>query len=368
MNNKNEFTEIEKKVYINNIQKIQSLNENQIKKICSVLKPYLLKFFLILIISSSFLIVFYFKFNIDSIETKYNRIIRNYNEFIIDTEFYNYERNFITEDMKKFAEWDQVENEPYFINGIIRKYKPKNCLEIGVSKGGGSIIILNAIKDINDSSLISLDIDEQLYNNRSQKTGCNVKKYFPELAENNKWKLFTGEQPHIFLDKLNKKFDFLFLDTVHLTPGELINIIEVLPFLNENAIIILHDIMFHLPSHSYYNPLEIKYHPSMIYLLTSLEGKKYIIKHQKFGFENICAIFLKQNQEKYYLNYFLLLTSPWDYMPSNVQILQLKHFIMKYYKKDIFINIFNRAVKENRIYIKKVEKLKNTIKANIANN
>ena len=54
-----------------------------------------------------------------------------------------------------------------------------------------------------------------------QKTGCNVKKYFPELAEN-KWKLFTGKQPHIFLEKLNMKFDFLFLDTTHFAPGELI--------------------------------------------------------------------------------------------------------------------------------------------------
>ena len=177
--------------------------------------------------------------------------------------------------MKKYAQWDQLNNEPYFINGIIRKFKPKNCLEIGVSRGGGSIIILNAIKDINDSRLISLDLSEDLYINNGQKTGCNVKKYFPELAEN-KWKLFTGKQPHIFLEKLNMKFDFLFLDTTHLAPGELINIIEALPFLNENAIVVLHDVMFHLPSHNYYVTPEVKYHPSMIYLMTSLKGKKYI--------------------------------------------------------------------------------------------
>ena len=227
-------------------------------------------------------------------------------DFIIDNTFYKYERNFITERMKKYAQWDQEYNEPYFINGIIRKYKPKNCLEIGVSRGGGSIIILNAIKDINGSKLISLDLNEDLYYNNGQKTGCNVKQYFPELAEN-KWKLFTGKQPHIFLDKLNMKFDFLFLDTSHLTPGELLNIIEALPFLNENAIVVLHDIMYHLPSHNFYSPPEVKYHPSMIYLMTSLKGKKYIMHHRRFQFENIGAIILAKNQEKYYLNYFLLL-------------------------------------------------------------
>jgi len=51
--------------------------------------------------------------------------------------------------------------------------------------------------------------------------GENVKKYFPELTNNNKWQLYTREQPHKFLDKLNLKFDFLHLDTVHITPGEL---------------------------------------------------------------------------------------------------------------------------------------------------
>ena len=227
-------------------------------------------------------------------------------DFIIDIEFYKYERNFITASMKKYAQWDQLNNEPYFINGIIRKFKPKNCLEIGVSRGGGSIIILNAIKDINDSRLISLDLSEDLYINNGQKTGCNVKKYFPELAEN-KWKLFTGKQPHIFLEKLNMKFDFLFLDTKHLAPGELINIIEALPFLNENAIVVLHDVMFHLPSHNYYVTPEVKYHPSMIYLMTSLKGKKYIMHSKRFQFENIGAIILSKNQENYYLNYFLLL-------------------------------------------------------------
>ena len=272
------------------------------------------------------------------------------NEFFIDETFFNYERNFITEKMKKEAQWDQNLNEPYFINGIIRKYKPKNCLEIGVSKGGGSIIILNAIKDIEGSSLISLDLSEQLYYNKSEKTGCNVQKYFPELAMNNKWKLYTGKQPHIFLDKINKKFDFLFLDTSHLAPGELINFIEVLPFLNENAIIILHDVMYHLPSHNHYRIKEIKYHPSMIYLMTAIEGKKYMITHKQFQFENIGAIILSRIQKRFYLNYFLLLMSPWEYLPPDEHIEELKIFIKKYYKKDIYLNIFNRAVDENKLY------------------
>ena len=188
--------------------------------------------------------------------------------------------------------------------------------------------------------------------------GENAKKYFPELTRNNKWQLYTGEQPHKFLDKLNLKFDFLFLDTVHYTPGELINIIEAIPFLEENAIIILHDTMLHLPTiNDYYLPREGKFHPSQIFLMTSLPGYKVIIEDEEKGAENIGAVFLNSNNENDYLNLFLLLLSPWEYMPSNIHIEELRAFISKYYKKKIFLHLFNRAVEENKIYINKFKSI-----------
>ena len=65
--------------------------------------------------------------------------------------------------MRNYSSWLLDNEQPYFINGIIRKYRPKRCLEIGVANGGSSILILNAIKDIKNSFLISLDINELLY-------------------------------------------------------------------------------------------------------------------------------------------------------------------------------------------------------------
>jgi hypothetical protein len=53
-------------------------------------------------------------------------------------------------------------------------------------------------------------------------------------------------------------------------------------------------------------------------------------------------------------------------MPSKTKIEELRVFILKHYKKKIFLNLFNRAVEENNIYInnfksiyKKVFKKKN---------
>ena len=263
--------------------------------------------------------------------------------YSLSFEYHNYERDIITQRMKVNAGWELSGNEPYFINGIIRKFKPKKCLEIGVSRGGSSILILNAIKDIKNSFLISLDINQRFYKNKTLEVGYKSKD-FPELL--NKWKLYIGEQPHRFLEKLNLKFDFLFLDTVHSSPGEIINIIEALPFLEENAIIIIHDIVFHLFKRK-------NFHPSNIYLFSELVGDKVFIPNEKFGIGNIGAVFLKSNQKKYYINYFILLLSPWQYIPNDKYIKELQIFISKYYKKNIYLYLFNKAVEVNKIFIKK---------------
>lgn len=280
------------------------------------------------------------------LETFYSK-----NKFDINFEYHNYQRQIITERMKKYSFWQLGGDQPFFINGIIRKYKPKKCLEIGVAAGGSSIVILNAIKDIKNSFLISLDLNTIFYQDNKFKTGYSVFKYFPELTK--KWKLFTGEQSHKFLDKLNLKFDFLLLDTAHFSPGEIINIIEVFPFLEDNAIIVLHDIMLHLPSYNKLKNYKPKYHPSNIYLMASLYGDKVIIKKEgKLLYRtNIGAIHLYSNQKKYYLSYFLLLLSPWEYMPTEEHIQELRDFIKKYYKEEIYLDIFNKAVAENKIYI-----------------
>ena len=93
---------------------------------------------------------------------------------------------------------------------------------------------MNAIKDLKDSRLVSLDLNRHLYINNNFLTGCIVNKYFLDLTD--KSKLFTGEFPRIFIQKLNIKYDFLFLDTAYISPVEIINIIEFLQFLKNNSI------------------------------------------------------------------------------------------------------------------------------------
>lgn len=286
-----------------------------------------------LIISLNIIFFFYFQ------KSKNQKNIRKYD---IDFDYTTYENYTITKKILENAGMLLGRLQVYFINGLIRKYKPKNCLEIGVANGGSSVLILNAIKDIPNSRLVSLDLNIQLYNDPTKKTGYRVNKYFPELTKN--WKLLTGQQPHKFLIKLNMKFDFVFLDTAHSAPGELLNFIELLPFLNENAIFVLHDLLYHFH-------FKIKFYPSNVHLYPAIYGDKVLLQKKDGSIENMGAVFLYNNQKSHYLDYFFLLLTFWEYMPKDNEIKDLRIFIKNYYKKDIYLKIFDTAVMRNKISI-----------------
>jgi len=289
----------------------------------------------ILIISP---IIFYFLYYFQN-----SKNFKKYKErYDIDFNYETFDNYILTKKIIENSGWLLSVEQAYFINGLIRKFKPKNCLEIGVFEGGSSILILNALKDIPDSSLISIDRNTQLFNDQTKNTGFRVNKYFPELTKN--WKLFTGQLPHKFLTKLNKKFDFVFLDTAHTAPGEILNFIELLPFLNENAIFVLHDILWHFSS-------KINFYPSNVYLYPVIHGDKVLLKNKDGSLGNMGGIFLYNNQEKYYLDYFFLLLAFWEYMPEDKEINDLRIFIKKFYKKNIYLKIFDTAVINNKISI-----------------
>ena len=91
-------------------------------------------------------------------------------------------------DFQIYSEMLPVESA--FLNGIIRKHRPRKILEIGVAAGASSALILNAIKDIPGAHLYSIDLSQSYYKNATLKTGFLVKKSFPELMS--KWTLSTG--------------------------------------------------------------------------------------------------------------------------------------------------------------------------------
>ena len=227
-----------------------------------------------------------------------------------------------------------------FINGMIRKYKPKKILEVGVASGGSSAIILNAIQNIENSHLYSIDKLTNAYLNEEKETGWIVKEKFSNLM--NKWTLYTGGITSNFIEKIGGDIDFVFLDTVHYAPGEWLDILQILPFLKKkNAILMLHDIRYHFYVKDFF-------HSSNDHLFTYLKGEKIMPKIPEV-IPNIGAVFLDNDQEKRYFDYFFALISTWNYIPEIEEWNFIRNFLSKYYSKEL-IDIYDSSYKLNKNY------------------
>jgi hypothetical protein len=139
-----------------------------------------------------------------------------------ETPFYNlidldkYEVNKYNEIKKTIikAGCSQMSNkEREFINGIIRKFKPKKILEVGVYHGGSSVIILNAIDDMRESKFYSIELDSGDF------VGDCVNKYYPQFLKN--WKLYKGNIATEYMEIIGKEIDMVIIDTAHYEPGEI---------------------------------------------------------------------------------------------------------------------------------------------------
>ena len=57
-----------------------------------------------------------------------------------------------------------------------------------------------------------------------------------------KWTLFKGNIVAKFIENIGKEIELEMFDTSHFEPAEILDFLMILPFLKEEAIVILHDI------------------------------------------------------------------------------------------------------------------------------
>ena len=228
-------------------------------------------------------------------------------------------------------------NQREFLNGIIRKFKPHKFLEIGVNQGGSSIIILNAIKDIKDSKLYSIDLNDK------KNIGYCVNKFFPELSK--KWKLYTGNIATEFLEEIGKNIDMAFIDTAHYEPGEILDFLIILPFLREKAVVIFHDIANQITK----SKNRREWAPYIIF--NAIRGHNFFPSGNFLIKNDIGAKQLEINQKNYYHDYFRLLGGQWQYFPKEKHIIQIRKFFKKYYDEDC-LTMFEEASSFNKLFVK----------------
>jgi len=146
-------------------------------------------------------------------------------EFISPTNYENEILDSLNDSYKTISEMSQDERQ--FLNAVILRNKPRKLVELGVSSGGSSIVILNAIKDIPNARLYSVDLNESWYRSNGKKTGYFVEKY-SNLKP--KWELCTGGFVSQFIDKIGNEIDFCLIDTAHYNPGEIFDFLMILPY------------------------------------------------------------------------------------------------------------------------------------------
>ena len=224
---------------------------------------------------------------------------------------------------------EMKENERYFLNGMIRALKPRKILEVGVSSGGGSAIILNAISDIDGAKLYSVDYAEKAYRHPDKLSGFLVNEKFPELAD--KWQIFRGGDVSRFIEQIGGDIDLVLLDTVHTHPWETLNFLCVLPFMRKDlSWTVLHDINIFI------NPNE-RYALACRYLFGHVVSEEKItpISDEKYTkFANIGAFKVSDITAKHVKNLFEALLIPFNIHVSNKDLADINKIIKKYYTQE----------------------------------
>ncbi|AOZ97314.1 class I SAM-dependent methyltransferase [Butyrivibrio hungatei] len=232
-----------------------------------------------------------------------------------------------------------------FLCGLIKEYDPKKIVEIGVSAGGTTAVVLNALSMLcSDAHMYSVDYNENYYLDRSKKTGFIAEwasEYLKKADTNSRWKheLLTGGGICNFLDKIGNKIDFLILDTVHSCPGEILDFLVCLPYLTDDAVVVMHDIAMQFTSYRNAYATQL--------LLDTVSAKKIVLRDENdeyHGYPNIGAFQICDDTLRYIDNVFSALNISWNYIPSELEL--YRDELSKNYDEKL-MDIFECAVINN---------------------
>lgn len=199
-----------------------------------------------------------------------------------------------------------------FLCGLIRDKRPKKILELGVAAGGTSCLIQYTLQLLGQQAeMYSIDVLPMFYRDDRKEAGFLLKEMagkFPLVQHH----LFVNGTFPEFAEQIGNGIDFLVLDTAHALPGELLEFLVCLPYLTEDATVVLHDVMQNQGNG--YNEL---YASKVLYM--SVTADKYICwSHEEpeksRGLANIGAFTLNERTRSEIENCFYALSFNWCYM------------------------------------------------------
>lgn len=250
------------------------------------------------------------------------------------------------------------EAEHGFICGLIKKYKPKKIVELGVSGGGTSVLVLNCLQKLglNDTKMYSVDLSESYHFNPEKKCGFQIDEAKPHLQNIDNHKLILGKILPEVIEEIAKdgKIDFLILDTTHYLPGELMDFAIAIPFLSDDAVIVLDDTSFWFEGENRW-----AFATKVLFDLCVSDNKYYA--ETPDGFSKIVGFTMPKKTLLWEKNIFDALSMPWNYYVDS-HIRMYESIVNKYFDKDIQIS-FRKAVEINKLAIEKKNNIKSEIKS-----
>ncbi|MDR1960829.1 MAG: class I SAM-dependent methyltransferase [Gracilibacteraceae bacterium] len=235
------------------------------------------------------------------------------------------------------------EAERRFVSGLIEKFQPKNILELGVSAGGGSALILSAME--RGATLTSIDVMEKWYKDPSFDVGFAVDRE----AFGVQWRLITGQEPSEVMDSLAGSFDFCVIDTYHVHPIESMNFLTALPYLSDGAVVVLHDVGVYCghvtEGKSYFDSFPYAMFACKLLYDTVTAGK--IEPPDYFDgncFSNIGAFQITDDTKKYVRDVFSMLKFPWGIYP--LKLAKIYACLARHYDKAL-MKMFEEAMTVN---------------------
>ena len=257
-------------------------------------------------------------------------------------------------------------SEQEYLTDIVRQYKPKKLLELGIASGSSSVLLLNAIQDISDSHLTSIDYSTPYYRDKIKNSGFVVDEY-PELKK--KWTLYTGGMASEFMDKIGGEIDFCFIDTMHALPGEVIDFLLIFPYLKPDAVVVFHDTNLQ----TWGNWPQCT---SNNMLVSAISGEKIIPEtfeniffHNtlktdfQMYFPNITGIILDGTQKDKIWDIFNILTQKWKYQLKSEDIVSIKSALKKHYS-DFYVKMFDNILNYQMNMAKNERTIQDIIKEN----
>ena len=227
---------------------------------------------------------------------------------------------------------EMIPSERGFLCGLIKHFRPRKLVEVGVAGGGTSAVILHCIQSLGlDTEMYSVDLSEKFY--RMPEKPCG---YLIHTAEKcgislRHHTLMLGKVVAARLDEIGHDIDFLILDTKHVMPGENLDFLVCFPYLKNGAVVVMHDTALQFQTDGVRAVRDDRRFATSI-LFQTVVADKFL--NNAIAYPNIAAFQITEDTSKYIADVFTSLMIPWQYIPEGEELHAYEAVLMQHYPED----------------------------------